>query len=485
MNIAMVEKPVLSAHAWRVTFKAPTTEADFGSLVPDAPRPFVAVREEFNVTDALDALTPKLESTEFVVIWAPPGATTVEHGVESWVGTPSPPLRASISTIRVLWSNNRAVLFCAAEAFESGYDAVVRFTVIMREVCSLDEQMADVWRSVNKHLHLVHASIARGKRKEVNQAYEKAVELKLMFLRTQTSLEQLSTKLDSTSKRLCAEMILAANLHDRLEMMENSIQFVNDHYEIVNTRLFESKNATRGMWLEGFIALLIAANTGAIWWGGEREPPELDRGVSISDTPAAMTRDKQLTSVNRADKKSAAQSTSAANTAASTSRNIIQPAPENLVANTTSATGEVGVNNTSIGPPSLIVTPLTTNLDAGACQAGLASLATGDKIRFNPGASSIQRSSSEALRLAASIVKRCRDVVIEVRGHANSSRDATTNLKVARGRAQAVVSYLRHEGVTTSLLRSVGVTAGEPIESKSSVNPDAKSGKIEFVVIQK
>ena len=194
MNIAMVEKPVLSAHAWRVTFKAPTTEADFGSLVPDAPRPFVAVREEFNVTDALDALTPKLESTEFVVIWAPPGATTVEHGVESWVGTPSPPLRASISTIRVLWSNNRAVLFCAAEAFESGYDAVVRFTVIMREVCSLDEQMADVWRSVNKHLHLVHASIARGKRKEVNQAYEKAVELKLMFLRTQTSLEQLSTE---------------------------------------------------------------------------------------------------------------------------------------------------------------------------------------------------------------------------------------------------------------------------------------------------
>ena len=68
-------------------------------------------------------------------------------------------------------------------------------------------------------------------------------------------------------------MILAANLHDRLEMMEDFIQFVNDHYEIVNTRLFESKNATRGMWLEGFIALLIAANTGAIWWGGEGNPP--------------------------------------------------------------------------------------------------------------------------------------------------------------------------------------------------------------------
>ena len=61
MNIAMVEKPVLSVHAWRVTFKAPTTEADFGSLVPDAPRPLVAVREELNVADALDALLPKLE----------------------------------------------------------------------------------------------------------------------------------------------------------------------------------------------------------------------------------------------------------------------------------------------------------------------------------------------------------------------------------------------------------------------------------------
>ena len=268
-------------------------------------------------------------------------------------------------------------------------------------------------------------------------------------------------------------------------MMEDSIQFVNDHYEIVNTRLFESKNATRGMWLEGFIALLIAANTGAIWWGGERDNPELNRGVSVSDAPSALTGDKQLTSVNHEDKKSEAHSTSSENTAASTSPNVIQPAPEKIVANTTSATGGVGVNNASIGPPSLIAAPLTSNLDAGACQAALASLATGDKIRFNPGATSIQRPSSEALRLAASIVKRCGDVMIEVRGRANSSRDATTNLKVARGRAQAVVSYLRHEGVTVGLLRSVGVTADKPIESKTSVNSEAKSGKIEFVVIQK
>ena len=376
-------------------------------------------------------------------------------------------------------------MFCAPEPFESGYDAVVRFTAIMREVCFLDEQMASVWRSINKHLHLVHASVPRGKRKEVSQAYEKAMEVQLMFLRTQTLLEQLNAKLDSTSKRLCAEMILAANLHDRLEMMEDLIEFANDHYEIVNTRLFESKNATRGMWLEGFIALLIAANTGAIWLTGERNNPELDRGVSVSDASAALTGDKKLNSVNHADKKSVAQSTSAEHTAEPTSRNMTPPAPEKFVANTTSATGGVGVNIAPIGPPSMIATPLTSDLDAGACQEALASLAIGDKIRFNPGTSSIQRSSSEALRLVASIVKRCRDVMIEVRAHANSSGDATTNAKVARERAQAVVSYLRHEGVTTSLLRSVGVSAGKPIESISSVNRDAKSGEIEFVVNQK
>ena len=59
--------------------------------------------------------------------------------------------------------------------------------------------------------------------------------------------------------------------------------------------------------------------------------------------------------------------------------------------------GEVGVNNTSIGPPSLIATPLTTNLDAGACQAGLptTSAPPGDKIRLE--AQTFMRSNPKVL----------------------------------------------------------------------------------------
>jgi outer membrane protein OmpA-like peptidoglycan-associated protein len=480
MNIAMVEKPVLSARAWRVTFRVPASEADFGSLVPDAPRPLVAVREEFDVTEALDAASPETESTEFVIIWAPPGATSVERRVESWVGAQSPLLRASISTIRVVWSNNRAMFFCAPEPSESGYDAVVRFTVIMREAAALDEQMASVWRSMNEHVRFAVGSPAWSKRKEINLAAKKAVETKMALLRTQTSLEQLDAKLASTSKRLCAEMILAANLHDRLEVMEDPLQFANDRYEIVNARLIESNYARKGLWMEVLIALLLAMNTGAILMGSE--PPSSVKVVSDSNAPDDLMGDKNVNSVDHADKGAVARPANTEHDAVPKPPDLSESAVEKSAADTTAATAETGATNIAMESPPLTANRLTGDFDAEACQGALSSLDAGDKIRFSRGASLIQRSSAQALRQVAAIVKRCRNVVIEVKVPTQSSRDDDSNFKVARGRALAVVSQLRREGVTTSLLRSVVIGARKPIASNSSTTKDGESGEIEFMV---
>ena len=72
-----------------------------------------------------------------------------------------------------------------------------------------------------------------------------ATRMKAQYLRLTQALEQLDPRLDETSKRIFAELILAASLYDRLELLEAPIQFALDQYEIANSRLIEEKNATK------------------------------------------------------------------------------------------------------------------------------------------------------------------------------------------------------------------------------------------------
>ena len=59
----------------------------------------------------------------------------------------------------------------------------------------------------------------------------------ITWLRVSRSLEQLDPALAAPSKRLFAELVSAASLYDRVEMLEDPVQFALDHYEIPNTRL--------------------------------------------------------------------------------------------------------------------------------------------------------------------------------------------------------------------------------------------------------
>jgi outer membrane protein OmpA-like peptidoglycan-associated protein len=525
MNIVMVDKPVAFARAWRIQFRASASENDVGSLVQDAPRPLDVASEEIDVLEELTADHPNKESAEFVLIWLPPGATEVEQRAESWVRAQAPLIRSSISTIRVVWSNNRALFYCSRGQFEAGYDAVVRFTAIAREADALEREMASTWQIINVHVPFAHTARARSKLKEINKATEKVIETRMALLRAQTSLEQLDGKLDSTSKRLCAELIRAANLHDRLEMLEGPIQFANDHYEIVNSRLIETKNANRGIWLEVLIALLIAINTGAILVDEKLRTAVVDKIRGVPDILVAAHSDKKMASGAEADAEPTAErggaaregkavavaretasgavdvgaSTGAGNEAAS-NRRITPESPadpasatksadkgasespktptEKLDANTANRTTAIGDGKTEIAAASAAI-PVTGALDAGACQTALSSMAIGEKIPFRGGTSSMQRAFADTLRRSADILKRCRNVEIEVRGYADSSGDVAAYQKLARRRAQAVVSYLVREGVKTNLLTGVGYGAS----TNDTADQRAENRVIEFVVV--
>ena len=67
--------------------------------------------------------------------------------------------------------------------------------------------------------------------------------MKVDWLRITNSLEQLDPTLAEASKRLFAELVSGAALYDRMEMLEDPIQFAMDQYELANTRLIEANLA--------------------------------------------------------------------------------------------------------------------------------------------------------------------------------------------------------------------------------------------------
>jgi hypothetical protein len=83
-----------------------------------------------------------------------------------------------------------------------------------------------------------------------------------MHLRLQTALEQLDPTLSGTSKRMFADLVEAAALHDRVEMLEDPIQFALDHYELANWRLTEIGAARTGKFLEVLIVIILLADFG-------------------------------------------------------------------------------------------------------------------------------------------------------------------------------------------------------------------------------
>jgi outer membrane protein OmpA-like peptidoglycan-associated protein len=454
MNIIVAGEPVVTARAWRVRFGTPTSEGDFDRLVADAPRPLVAERREFDVAEALAASPTERDATDLLIIWIPPGANDIETPAERWIAARPPMIRASISTIRALWSNNRVVLFCNSELFEAGYDAIVRFTAVAREADWLEKQVASSWRSINDHKRLVHSPSFSAPRKAVNAATEQSIETEMSLMSAEMSLEQLDPKLDATSKRLFGELVLAANLHDRLEMLVGPIEFASAHYETVSSRLIDAETTRKGLWLEILIALLLMVNTGMMFISPGKEPAQpFETSVGVSNAEMAAKIEKRPESAESAG------------------------APIHNAVGIDSGTGAKDAETERAAPAQ---GQTTNDLDAAGCEAKLTLVSSQKRILFAKGASSLPAASTEALRGIGEVLKQCREEKISVK--ARFSTGEVPSAKLTQGREQSVISYLIREGVQTNMLKRFSVGAGKKPESNRANERSVEFGSIEFIM---
>jgi hypothetical protein len=209
------------------------------------------------------------------VLWLPPDAAAAAAGIEaSWLAalpeevsaSDRRVVRAGLRSIRVVWSQDRAIVYSAPDLLDDTLDAVIRFTVAERETAGLERRMMDVYSTIEKHTPLTHTPPRRRYRQikaEVNEITEEATRMAGVLLRLQTAIEQLDPALSANSKRLYAELVLQAGVFDRLEMLEDPIDYAVELYERINARMIEAKASASEIWAERAILVVLLAEFAA------------------------------------------------------------------------------------------------------------------------------------------------------------------------------------------------------------------------------
>lgn len=264
------EQSVAGAQAWRMTLEDVENDRPTGTVVRE-PR-YAAVNVHPVEVDAALADSEDADDKSILVICVPTGGAVpadLERNVELWISRCSyyrPAVCANIRTNRVVWADTRAIIYASPDQSRDTFDAVLRFTLTARETSALEKQMRSIWPTVDKHAPLSHAvTLRQGHlQPQISKMTEAVTRMKISYLLIQSAIQQTDPSLSSASKRLYAELVLQAGIHDRLDILDEPIQFLLDHYELANTRLIEHKSASIEILLTGLIVILLLVQTAVI-----------------------------------------------------------------------------------------------------------------------------------------------------------------------------------------------------------------------------
>jgi hypothetical protein len=262
------DKAIPQAQAWRISYLAAVPPGQAPLAVISEPRAVVAVASPIELAEAM-AVSIGPQEDSLLVVWVPSSVgvpVDLDAPLQAWIrrdlAPNRAPVQASIKTVRVVCTETRSIIYAVPEHLSEAMDAVARFTLAARQTADLEAKVAATWPDLRAHTPLTHAVKSKQLRlqPQVNAMTERVTEMKTIHLRLQIALEQLDQTLSGTSKRMYADLADAASLHDRLEMIEDPIQFALDHYELANSRLTEIGTAQKGLILEALIVIVLLAD---------------------------------------------------------------------------------------------------------------------------------------------------------------------------------------------------------------------------------
>jgi outer membrane protein OmpA-like peptidoglycan-associated protein len=126
--------------------------------------------------------------------------------------------------------------------------------------------------------------------------------------------------------------------------------------------------------------------------------------------------------------------------------------------------------------------PPKGKIDGQACAGALAAVQTLDKIQFGVSGERIRPPAARALDQMAAILRRCPDAIFEIAGHTDSVGDDAANRELSQKRADAVLTYLKREGLAAARFVSVGYGASKPVATNDTDAGRAENRRIDFIL---
>ncbi|MEM6927035.1 MAG: OmpA family protein [Myxococcota bacterium] len=105
------------------------------------------------------------------------------------------------------------------------------------------------------------------------------------------------------------------------------------------------------------------------------------------------------------------------------------------------------------------------------------------RVFFDTDSSSLTGGSQTALRANARILEQFPRIEIEVQGHADERGTIDYNLALGQRRGEAVINFLRREGVAPSRLKVVSYGEERPLDTAGGTTAWAKNRRAEFRVL--
>jgi hypothetical protein len=265
MNLA-VEKPQ-QALAWRIEFadKAVGGEAP---LIRQPRSAWIRV-QELNAPAVLrEAAVPDSTSVGLTFVFLPSGAATpydVQHQAEQWISGRRDEgggmLEVQFRSERLLWRRGRAICFGSPQAKEEVFAAITRFSFCESELARLEQQVENCWTILEKHTELMESMSARSikHKRDIDAMAKTATMMRLAYVRLQTALERQPGDLAGPTRRLFLELALQADTVDRLRMLGDSIEVIDEFYKHMREQFAEFSHFLSEYRVEVLIVIVLLA----------------------------------------------------------------------------------------------------------------------------------------------------------------------------------------------------------------------------------
>jgi len=236
----------------------------------DAPNEKEAIPAEQWFKDAADS------RGDFYFLFVPdaPSATDLRKEIEERLNelrdvSGEPAIELFAKPYRIVWFPSRAIVLGGDSLTEEMFSALVEFASLENRLRKLEAKITACLEACPNDIPLTHAVGPQDllRQTHVNKMTEQIASSRMEFVRLTPCFDNLCGRLTPQAKHVISELTEKNRVwDDRIEAVDDQLEFLGDLYELANDRLTEFRYFRRETSLEFWIIALLVLELAVMLW---------------------------------------------------------------------------------------------------------------------------------------------------------------------------------------------------------------------------